>query len=157
MVGSDTARAPHEQPVVNAASGLRAGSVPASRPAAEASGLTTWLRNPARKASPAPVVLICRTGKRSALAAKMLNDAAPTRKIYNVSDGITGWSRANQPVVSFQQNVQTVAVPAGGGAVFDVKIDQPGLYPLVSHAFAHVDLGQVGLLKVGSVAGTMSH
>ena len=57
----------------------------------------------------------------------------------------------------FQRNVQTGEVPAGGGAVFDMKIDQPGLYPFVSHAFPHVDLGQVGLLKVGDVAGTMSH
>jgi nitrite reductase (NO-forming) len=56
-----------------------------------------------------------------------------------------------------QQGVQTVAVPAGGGAVFDVKIDDPGLYPFVSHAFAHVDLGQVGLLKVGNPKGTMTH
>jgi len=56
-----------------------------------------------------------------------------------------------------QHGVQTVGVPAGGGAVFDVKIDQPGLYPFVSHAFAHVDLGQVGLLKVGNPPGTMSH
>jgi nitrite reductase (NO-forming) len=54
-------------------------------------------------------------------------------------------------------NVQTVTVPAGGGGVFDVKIDQPGLYPFVSHAFAAVDEGQVGLLNVGNVAGTMSH
>jgi nitrite reductase (NO-forming) len=54
-------------------------------------------------------------------------------------------------------NVQTVTVPAGGGGVFDVKIDEPGLYPFVSHAFAAVDEGQVGLLKVGDVAGTMSH
>jgi nitrite reductase (NO-forming) len=54
-------------------------------------------------------------------------------------------------------NVQTVTVPAGGGAVFDVKIDEPGLYPFVSHAFAAVDQGQVGLLKVGNVEGTMSH
>jgi nitrite reductase (NO-forming) len=53
--------------------------------------------------------------------------------------------------------VQTVTVPAGGGAVFDVKIDDPGLYPFVSHAFAAVDQGQVGLLKVGNPAGTMSH
>ncbi len=53
--------------------------------------------------------------------------------------------------------VQTVTVPAGGGGVFDVQIDQPGLYPFVSHAFAAVDQGQVGLLKVGKVAGTMSH
>ena len=54
-------------------------------------------------------------------------------------------------------NVQTVTVPAGGGGVFDVKIDEPGLYPFVSHAFAAVDTGQVGLLKVGNVKGSMSH
>jgi nitrite reductase (NO-forming) len=56
-----------------------------------------------------------------------------------------------------QNGVQTVSVPPGGGGIFDVKIDEPGLYPFVSHAFAHVDLGQVGLLKVGDVHGTMSH
>ena len=56
-----------------------------------------------------------------------------------------------------QVGVQTVIVPAGGGGVFDVKIDDEGLYPFVSHAFAHVDLGQVGLLKVGNPKGTMSH
>jgi len=54
-------------------------------------------------------------------------------------------------------NVQTVTVPAGGGGVFDVKIGKPGIYPFVSHAFAAVDEGQVGLLKVGNVEGTMSH
>jgi nitrite reductase (NO-forming) len=63
----------------------------------------------------------------------------------------------NGDMTRFQRNVQTVGVPAGGGAVFDVQIDEPGLYPFVSHAFAHVDLGQVGLLKVGNPKGTMSH
>ena len=63
----------------------------------------------------------------------------------------------NGDMTKYQQGVQTVGVPAGGGAVFDVKIDDPGLYPFVSHAFAHVDLGQVGLLKVGSPKGTMTH
>ena len=56
-----------------------------------------------------------------------------------------------------QNDIQTALVPAGGGGVFDVKIDQPGLYPFVSHSFAAVDLGQVGLLNVGGVQGTMSH
>jgi len=56
-----------------------------------------------------------------------------------------------------QKRVQTVVVPAGGGAVFDVRISGEGLYPFVSHAFADVDLGQVGLLKVGNPKGTMSH
>ena len=63
----------------------------------------------------------------------------------------------NGDMTSFQRGVQTVGVPAGGGAVFDVKIDDPGFYPFVSHAFAHVDLGQVGLLKVGNPKGTMTH
>ena len=63
----------------------------------------------------------------------------------------------NQDMTRFQRGVQTVSVPAGGGAVFDVKIHDPGLYPFVSHAFAHVDLGQVGLLKVGNPEGTMTH
>jgi nitrite reductase (NO-forming) len=53
----------------------------------------------------------------------------------------------NADMTQVQRNVQTVSVPAGGGAVFDVKIDEPGLYPFVNHSFASVDLGQVGLLK----------
>jgi nitrite reductase (NO-forming) len=55
------------------------------------------------------------------------------------------------------ENLQTVSVPAGGGAVFDTHFDEDGLYPFVSHSFASVDLGQVGLVKVGDVEGTMSH
>jgi nitrite reductase (NO-forming) len=66
------------------------------------------------------------------------------------------WPNANVTGTP-QHGVQTVQVPAGGGGVFDVKIDEPGLYPFVSHAFAHVDLGQVGLLKIGHPKGTMSH
>ena len=65
-----------------------------------------------------------------------------------VDSGLT-----NKPL----ENVQTVAVPAGGGGVFDVKIEETGLYPFVSHAFAAVDQGQVGLLNVGGAHGTMSH
>jgi nitrite reductase (NO-forming) len=56
-----------------------------------------------------------------------------------------------------QHDIQTAVVPAGGGGVFDVKIDKPGLYPFVSHSFASVQMGQVGILNVGHVPGTMSH
>jgi nitrite reductase (NO-forming) len=77
---------------------------------------------------------------------------------FHVVGTIFDWAWANSNVGGEPQHgVQTVLVPAGGGGVFDVKINQPGLYPFVSHAFAHVDLGQVGLLKVGNVRGTMSH
>jgi nitrite reductase (NO-forming) len=56
-----------------------------------------------------------------------------------------------------QHDIQTAVVPAGGGGVFDVTIPQRGIYPFVSHSFASVQLGEVGLLNVGNVAGTMSH
>jgi hypothetical protein len=48
-------------------------------------------------------------------------------------------------------------VPAGDGGIFDVKITKPGLYPFVTHSFASVDTGAVGLLNVGDVGRTMSH
>jgi nitrite reductase (NO-forming) len=76
---------------------------------------------------------------------------------FHVVGTILNRAWVNGDMTRFQRNVQTVGVPAGGGAVFDVKVDEPGLYPFVSHAFAHVDLGQVGLLKVGNPKGTMSH
>ncbi len=47
--------------------------------------------------------------------------------------------------------VQTVLVPPGGGSVFDVHFNEKGLYPFVSHSFAAVDMGQVGLVNVGNV------
>ena len=56
-----------------------------------------------------------------------------------------------------QHDIQTAVVPAGGGGVFDVTIPKSGIYPFVSHSFASVMLGEVGLLNVGNVAGTMSH
>jgi nitrite reductase (NO-forming) len=85
--------------------------------------------------------------------------AGPTLETaFHVVGTIFDRAWVNADVTSPPQNgVQTVSVAPGGGGIFDVKIDKPGLYPFVSHAFAHVDLGQVGLLQVGKVDGTMSH
>jgi nitrite reductase (NO-forming) len=76
---------------------------------------------------------------------------------FHVVGTILDRAWVNGDMTQFEQNVQTVGVPAGGGAVFDVKIAEDGMYPFVSHAFAHVDLGQVGLLKVGNPKGTITH
>jgi copper-containing nitrite reductase len=85
-------------------------------------------------------------------------DAGPSFDTdFHIVGTILNRAWVNGDMSQFARNVQTVLVPAGGGGVFDVKIDQPGLYPFVSHSFAAVDLGQVGLLKVGDVKGTMSH
>ena len=77
---------------------------------------------------------------------------------FHVVGGLLDRAWVNADMTSPPQvGVQTVIVPAGGAGVFDVKLDDEGLYPFVSHAFAHVDLGQVGLLKVGNPKGTMDH
>jgi len=85
-------------------------------------------------------------------------DAGPSFDVdFHIVGTILDRAWLNADMTQYQRNVQTAMVPAGGGGVFDVKIDKPGLYPFVSHSFAAVDLGQVGLLNVGNVKGTMSH
>src|SRR5436305_866281 len=85
-------------------------------------------------------------------------DAGPSFDVdFHIVGTILNRAWMNADMTHYQNDIQTALVPAGGGGVFDVKIDQPGLYPFVSHSFAAVDLGQVGLLNVGGVQGTMSH
>ncbi len=45
------------------------------------------------------------------------------------------------------EGIQTVEVPVGGGAIFEVRLPEPGEYPFVSHAFADATKGAVGILK----------
>jgi len=46
------------------------------------------------------------------------------------------------------EGVQTVNVPVGGGAIFEVRPTEPGTYPFVSHAFADATKGAIGILEV---------
>lgn len=46
-----------------------------------------------------PVVLICRSGRRSAVAADVLNKAGFSR-VVNVSGGMLAWQQAGLPVVA---------------------------------------------------------
>lgn len=46
------------------------------------------------------------------------------------------------------RGIQTYTIPPGGGATFELTIDQPGLYPFVTHAFAFTGKGAVGVIKV---------
>jgi nitrite reductase (NO-forming) len=43
---------------------------------------------------------------------------------------------------------QTVTVPPGGGMIVELTIPQAGLYPFVTHSFADVGKGAVGVIKV---------
>jgi len=60
--------------------------------------------------------------------------------------------------------VQTVNIPVGGGAIFEVRLREPGNYPFVTHAFADATKGAVGVfraLKSGALqpteSGSMTH
>ena len=66
-----------------------------------------WVKEMDRVAGPgAPVVIICRSGNRSGKAAQLLLQRDPKRKVYNVQEGIAGWARAGQAVVSLQENLK---------------------------------------------------
>ncbi len=46
-----------------------------------------------------PVILICRTGNRTAVAGRLLSEQLGYKHIYNVERGITDWIRNGHPVV----------------------------------------------------------
>lgn len=55
--------------------------------------------------------------------------------------------------------VQTVNIPVGGSAIFEIRLREAGDYPFVTHAFADATKGAVGVLRAGVPSGKpmMSH
>lgn len=47
------------------------------------------------------------------------------------------------------EGIQTWSIPVGGGAIFDLRLAEEGLYPFVTHAFADATKGAVGVLAAG--------
>ena len=64
------------------------------------------------KVAPAgkPVILICRTGNRSGVAAQMLEQSGRKGTIYNVKAGIVSWVGEGQAVVSVQDNLKQTGI-----------------------------------------------
>jgi nitrite reductase (NO-forming) len=48
------------------------------------------------------------------------------------------------------RGVQTVNVPVGGGAIFEIRLHEAGDYPFVTHAFADATKGAVGIFRAGN-------
>ncbi|MGE5232337.1 MAG: hypothetical protein ACM3NS_11390 [Deltaproteobacteria bacterium] len=46
--------------------------------------------------------------------------------------------------------MQTVNVRVGGGAIFGIRLHEPGDYPFVTHAFADATKAAVGFLRAGN-------
>ena len=79
-------------------------------------------------------------------------DAGPTLNAsFDVVGGIFDrvYANGNPAPENTVQGIQTVEVPVGGGAVFEVRPDEAGDYLFVSHAFAQANKGAVGVLRVG--------
>lgn len=70
-----------------------------------------WQRQLDRVAAPGkPVILICRTGNRSGVAAQMLEKSGRKGTVYNVRSGIVSWIRDGQGVVSVQENLKQAGI-----------------------------------------------
>jgi nitrite reductase (NO-forming) len=79
-------------------------------------------------------------------------DAGPTLNAsFHVVGGIFDrvYANGNPAPENTVKGIQTVEVPVGGGAVFEVRPDEAGDYLFVSHAFAQANKGAVGVLRVG--------
>ena len=67
-----------------------------------------WLKKlSAIAAADQPVVLICRSGRRSAAVSRLLSEQAGYAKVYNVKGGIVGWLDGAHPVVATTQAAST--------------------------------------------------
>jgi rhodanese-related sulfurtransferase len=68
----------------------------------------SWLAKLAPIAKPdQPVILICRTGNRTGVLAKFLDEKVGYTKVYNVKHGIYGWMKERRPVEAAAQTLAT--------------------------------------------------
>ena len=75
-------------------------------------------------------------------------NAGPNRvSSFHVVGGIFEHVFADGSAKASYDGVQTVAVPVGGGAIFEIRLREPGDYPFVTHAFADATKGAVGILR----------
>lgn len=84
----------------------------------------------------------------------VLNAGPSLFSAFHVVGTIFDKTYADGNPANVQRGMQTVTIPPGGGYVVEFTIPSEGLYPIVTHAFAHPGKGALGLLKVGAPAAT---
>jgi nitrite reductase (NO-forming) len=76
-------------------------------------------------------------------------DAGPSLfSAFHVIGALFSDTYADGNPANHQQGNQTITIPPGGGYVVELTIPDPGSYPFVTHSFADVGLGAVGVLQV---------
>ena len=75
-------------------------------------------------------------------------NAGPNRtSSFHVVGGIFDKAFLDGSLANPLVGVQTVGIPVGGSAIFELRLKQPGQYPFVTHAFADATKGGVGILS----------
>ncbi len=92
--------------------------------------------------------LTARAGQRIRI---FIVNAGPTEfSAFHVIGAIFSDTYADGNPANHMVGNQTVTVPPGGGMVVELTIPQAGLYPFVTHSFADVGKGALGVIKVTS-------
>lgn len=94
------------------------------------------------KASP----IVAKAGERIRI---FIVNAGPTLfSAFHVIGAIFSDTYADGNPANHMVGNQTVTIPPGGGMVVELTIPQAGLYPFVTHSFADVGKGALGVLTV---------
>jgi nitrite reductase (NO-forming) len=89
------------------------------------------------------------TAKAGQLIRIFIVNAGPTEfSAFHVIGAIFSDTYADGNPANHEVGNQTVTIPPGGGMVVELTIPQAGLYPFVTHSFADVGKGAIGILKV---------
>jgi len=90
--------------------------------------------------------LTARAGQRIRI---FIVNAGPTEfSAFHVIGAIFSNTYADGNPANHMVGNQTVTVPPGGGMVVELTMPQAGLYPFVTHSFADVGKGALGVIKV---------
>ena len=90
--------------------------------------------------------IVAKAGQRIRI---FIVNAGPTLfSAFHVIGALFSDTYADGNLANHMVGNQTVTIPPGGGMVVELTIPQAGLYPFLTHSFADVGKGAVGILKV---------
>jgi nitrite reductase (NO-forming) len=90
--------------------------------------------------------IVARAGERIRIF--MVNAGPSEFSAFHVIGAIFSDTYADGNPANHMVGNQTVTIPPGGGMVVEFTIPEAGLYPFVTHSFADVGKGALGVLKV---------
>ena len=93
-----------------------------------------------------------------ALARFYVGNAGPNLAIpFHVVGTVFDRVYVDGDVTTSISGVQTTSVAPGGGAIFDLRFQEPGANGFVNHSFANAYKGAQGTILVGDASGQMTH